>query len=118
MINYALIYNGGRMAPKTNRFTIALDDDSTQLLKMMEEFTGFTPAQTIAKTFPAHLEEFWYYLTWLQQLPEGPSRLRSLGCSLLQSYGPNSLVEDIKRIDPEYKAESDKLATSRKTEGK
>jgi hypothetical protein len=91
------------MAPKTNRFTIALDDDSVQLLKMMEEFTGLTPAQTIAKTFPSHLEEFWFYLTWLQQLPEGPSRLRSLGCSLLQSYGPSSLIQDIQRLDPTYK---------------
>lgn len=98
------------MAPKTNRFTIALDDDSTQLLKMMEEFTGLTPAQTIAKIFPAHLEEFWTYLTWLKQLPEGPSRLRSLGCSLLQSYGPNSLIQDIKRLDPTYQTEGEKFA--------
>jgi hypothetical protein len=91
------------MAPKTNRFTIALDDDSTNLLKMLEEFTGFTPAQSISKLFPSHLEELWFYLTWLQQLPEGPSRLRSLGGSLLQSYGPNSLIQDIQRIDPTYK---------------
>lgn len=105
------------MAPKTNRFTIALDEDSTQLLKMLEEFTGFTPAQTISKLFPSHLEELWTYLTWLKQLPEGPSRLRSLGCSLLQSYGPQSLIQDIKRLDPTYQTEGDKFTASMK-EGK
>lgn len=103
------------MATKTNRFTIALDDDSTQLLKMLEEFTGLTPAQTVAKLFPSHLEELWAYVTWLQQLPEGPSRLRSLGCSLLQSYGPNSLIQDIKRLDPTYVTEGEEFAQGLKS---
>lgn len=103
------------MAPKTNRFSIALDDDSTQLLKKLEEFTGLTPVQTIGKLFPSHLEELWAYLTWLQQLPEGPSRLRSLGCSLLQSYGPNSLIQDIKKLDPTYVTEGEKFANSLNT---
>lgn len=100
------------MAPKTNRFSIALDDDSTQLLKKLEEFTGLTPTQTIGKLFPSHLEELWTYLTWLQQLPEGPSRLRTLGCNLLQSYGPRSLIQDIKLLDPTYETEGDKFAKS------
>ena len=97
------------MAQKTHRFTIALDDDSTSLLRILEGFTGLTPAQSFAKLFPSHLEELWYYATWLQQLPEGPSRLRSLGGSLLHSYGPNSLIQDIKRIDPTYLPDSDKF---------
>lgn len=104
------------MALKTHRFTVALDDDSVNLLKMLEEFTGFTPAQTISKLFPSHLHELWTYLTWLQELPEGPSRLRSIGCSLLQSYGPGSLIEDIKRLDPTYVTEGERFARSLKVE--
>jgi hypothetical protein len=98
------------MANKTHRFTIALDDDSNNLLRELEKFTGLSPSQTVAKLFPSHLEELWAYLTWLEQLPNGPSRVRSLGCALLQSYGPSSLVEDIKRLDPTYQTEAEKLA--------
>ena len=110
------------MAPKTHRFTVALDDDSVNLLKALEEFTGFTPAQTIAKLFPSHLHELWAYLTWLQGLPEGPSRVRSIGLSLLASYGPGSLIEDIKRLDPTYQTPSEKfdarIAATRAAEDK
>lgn len=94
---------------KTNRFTIALDDDTFELLKNLETFTGLTPAQTVAKLFPAHLHELWEYLTWLQQL-EKPSRIYSLGRNLLASYGPSSLIDDIKRLDPDYKTEGDRFA--------
>jgi len=100
------------MAAKNNRFTIALDDDSTDLLRALEQFTGLTPAQAVAKLFPAHLQELWEYLTWLKQL-EKPSRLYSIGCSLFQSYGPGSLIEDIKRLDPGYQTEGERFAASK-----
>lgn len=98
------------MATQTNRLTVSLDDDSLALLRRLEAFTGLSPAQTIAKIFPAHLEELWSYLTWLESLPEGPSKLRSLGVNLLHSYGPTSLIQDIKRIDPAYETEAEKFS--------
>lgn len=111
MSEIGLHNQGAPMAGKNNRFTIALDDDTTELLKVLEGFTGSTPAQTVAKMFPAHLDELWEYRTWLEQL-EKPSRLYSLGCNLLQSYGPGSLIDDIKRLDPDYKTEGDKFAAA------
>ena len=88
-----------------------LDEDSLELLKRLETFTGMSPAQTVGKLFPAHLEELWQYLEWLEQLPERPSKARNLGRYLLQNYGPASLAADIKRLDPTFQAESEKVAS-------
>ncbi len=98
------------MATQPNRLTVALDDDTIELLKRLEKFTGLSPAQTVAKLMPAHLEDLWNYLGWLESLPEGPSKRRSLGVNLMQSFGPRSLTEDIKRIDPAYQTEGEKFA--------
>lgn len=93
-----------------------LDEDSLELLKRLETFTGMSPAQTVGKLFPAHLEELWRYLEWLEQLPERPSKARNLGRYLLQSYGPVSLIADIKRLDPAFQTESEKVAVIKSRE--
>ena len=41
------------------------------------------------------------YLTWMLTLEKG-SDLHQRGKSLLLNYGPESLVEGIERLDPEY----------------
>lgn len=97
------------MATQPNRLTVALDEDSMQLLKRLEGITGSSPAQTFGKLWPSHLEDLWNYLSWLEQLPEGPSQRRSLGLNLLQSYGPETLTQGIKRLDPTYQTEGEKL---------
>lgn len=97
------------MSKQSNRFTVALDEDEVQLLERLKNFTNMSPAQTIQKLFPSHLEELWEYLTWLEQLPEGPSALRSMGKNLLHSYGPENLLQGIKRLDPTYQFESEKF---------
>lgn len=102
------------MATQPNRLSLTLDEDSIALLKRLEKFTGLSPAQTLTKIWPAHLRELWEYLTWLEQLPEGPSKRRSLGLNLIQNYGPDSLINDIKRIDPTYQFESEKFEQSMK----
>lgn len=89
---------------------ISLDDDSANLLTRLQVFTGMSPAQTIQKLFPAHLHELWAYLTWLEQLPSDTSLQSKLGPHLLQSYGPESLVESIKKLDPTYQPEGEKFA--------
>lgn len=94
------------------RLTISLDEDVTELLIRLESFTGLSPAQTIQKLVPAHLGELWAYLTWLEQLPPDPSLQRNLGPFLLHSYGPETLIEGIKRIDPTFQTEGEKLMTS------
>lgn len=106
------------MPNPSNRLTVTLDEDSIDLLKRLQAFTKLTPAATVAILFPAHLEELWEYLTWMEQLPDGPSQLRSRGVHLLHSYGPQSLIEGIAQLDPTYKTEGQRFADSlKKTPG-
>lgn len=94
------------------RFMISLDDDSSELLTKLQRFTGLSPAQTIQKIFPAHLEELHAYLAWLEELPPGTTLKNKMGPHLLQSYGPESLIQSIKNIDPQYKAPGEQLCES------
>lgn len=102
------------MATQPNRLTVALDENSIELLRALETHTGLSPAQILVKLFPSHLEDLWTYREWLEQLPEGPSARRNLGVNLLQSYGPETLREAIRRIDPAYVTEAEKFAQSLK----
>lgn len=81
------------------RFMISLDDDSAELLTSLQAFTGLSPAQTIQKIFPAHLQELHGYLSWLQQLPKDSSLKSTMGPHLLQSYGPESLIQGMEKLD-------------------
>ena len=97
------------MSDRPNRLTVTLDEDSIELLKRLQKFTKMTPSATVATLFPAHLQELWEYLTWLEQLPEGPSQLRSRAVHLIHNYGPASLLQDIARLDPTYKTEAQRF---------
>ena len=97
------------------RLTLSLDEDSLSLLTELETFTGLSPAQTIQKLFPAHLEELHEYLRWLKQVPEGSSIQRNLGKYLLHNYGPDSLITAIKRVDPTYQTEAEKFSAGLKS---
>ena len=94
------------------RLTLSLDETSMEVLTQLEKFTGLSPAQTIQKLFPAHFGELCEYLTWFEQLPPGPSWQRTMGPNLLISYGPDDLISGIKRLDPTYETEGEKLAKS------
>lgn len=89
---------------------ISLDDDSAELLTRLQAFTGMSPAQTIQKLFPSHLEELHTYLTWLEQLQNDGSAKSQFGPFLLHNYGPDTLTQAIKRLDPNYVTESEKFA--------
>ena len=90
------------------RMTLSLDDDSIKLLTRLQAFTGLSPAQTIQKIFPAHLTELWDYLHWLEEFPQEKNHL---GKFLIHNYGPTSLREEIKKLDPAYVPESEKTYT-------
>ena len=91
---------------------ISLDEDDADLLARLQAFTNLSPAQTIQKLFPSHLEELHTYLAWLEQLPKDKSLKSQLGPFLLQSYGPESLIDGIKKLDPTYETDGDKFAKS------
>lgn len=92
------------------RFMISLNEDSATLLHRLEEFTGLSPAQTIQKLFTAHFGELHDYLTWLEQLPKDGSAKSQLGPFLMHNYGPETLTQAIKKLDPGHLTESDKFA--------
>jgi len=100
------------MATNPNRLTVALDEDSIQLLRKIEALTGLSPGATVAKLFPSHLEELWSYVAWLESLPDSDHALRHQGLHLLQSYGPLTLIDDIKRLDPTFKTPGERFAES------
>lgn len=92
-----------------NRVTLTLDDDTYELLQRLSKQTGMTPAAMLTKLIPAHLEELWAYLEWMEQLPEGANPRRHRGAYLIQSYGPKSLIADIKELDPSYKTAGERF---------
>ena len=87
---------------KRLRYMIVIDDETKYLMDILKTFTNLSPAQIVQKIVPSHIDELWYYLTWLKQLPEG-SRLKSIGANLLRCYKKDSLIYDITVLDPTYK---------------
>lgn len=80
-----------------------------ELLKSLQAITKMSPAQIIQTIFPAHLHELYAYLAWLEQLPKDSSVASTMGPHLLRSFGPETLIQSIKRIDPTYQTPSEKL---------
>lgn len=97
---------------RSPRLTLSLDLDTMELLTSLQAFTNLSPAQTIQKLLPSHLEELHAYLDWLKQLPKDNSLKSQIGPFLLQSSGPESLIDGIKKLDPTYQTEGDKFAKS------
>lgn len=96
-------------ATRKTRFMISLDKYTEDLLNELQEYTNLSPAQTIQKLLPSHLEELHTYLAWLKQPTQVKSLKSQLGPFLLHSYGPESLIEGIKKLDPTYETEADKF---------
>jgi hypothetical protein len=94
------------------RFMISLDDDSAELLTRLQKFTGLSPAQAIQKLLPSHLPELFDYLTWLEKLPKDGSAKSQLGPFLMHNYGPDTLTQAIKKLDPAHQTEGEKFAAS------
>ena len=87
------------MLNQSSRITVTLDPEQTELLKSLQTFTGLSPAQTIQKIFPAHMQELHAYRDWLQNLPKDSSLKSTVGPHLLQSYGPESLIQGMAKLD-------------------
>ncbi|MDF3832152.1 hypothetical protein P3W85_04180 [Cupriavidus basilensis] len=90
------------------RFMLALDESTSELLKRIAEQTGLTASGVITRLLGAHITELWEYETWLGEQAVG-TRKHSEGINLMVSYGPDNLVQGIKRIDPAYQTQEDKF---------
>lgn len=97
---------------RSPRMTLSIDPNTMELLTRLQKFTGLSPAQTIQKLLPSHLADLWSYLTWLEQLPKDCSKPNRLGSLLLHSYGPETLRQGIRELDPTYVSEVEKSTTT------
>lgn len=100
------------MANSPNRFTITTDADTMALLRRIEDISSMSPGAFGAKLLAAHLEELWAYVEWYDGLPndEGSKAIQHRAKHLPQNYGPGTLIDDIKQIDPSYKTAGEKFA--------
>lgn len=95
-----------------NRFTVTMDADSMELLRRIEKITGMSPSAIVTKLFSSHLEELWVYVEWFEQLPDDAASkaLQHRAKYLMQNYGPGTLIDDLKALDPTYQTPAEKLA--------
>lgn len=75
---------------------IDLDDDTSELLKQLSDLTGLTSSELISRQLSAHHSEGHELLALVSAHPG----LREQAANLLQSYGPEPLLDGIKRIAP------------------
>lgn len=101
-----LNYLGNDMATRAGRMTVSLDEDSIELLNLLSDQTSVSGPSIIGKLLSSHLEELWEYQQWLSKQKKG-SRLQVLGANLMTSYGPENLLQGIKRLDPAYQFDSE-----------
>ena len=84
---------------------ITLEPTTYELLQKLDQLTGLSPSSTINRLLGAHMHELWEYRDWLAKQPVGSSK-RALGANLLISYGPDDLMQGIRKIDPKHRFES------------
>jgi hypothetical protein len=83
------------------RVMLTLDAETHDFLKEIADLTGVPVAGIISRLLGAHLYELEEYLAWLSKQKD-PRKLM-FGKNLLQSYGPDDLIEGIRRLDPKHK---------------
>jgi len=77
-------------------YEINLDDDTSELYEQLSHLTSLTPSELINRQLSAHHAEGHELLALVHAHPE----LREQAANLFQSYGPEPLLDGIKRIAP------------------
>lgn len=96
------------MADK-RRLSLQLDPDIYELLEAVSEKSGVSVSRLIRGALLFRLEDYHAFNEWVDTKPPG-SKQRFECIEVLKSPGPDSIIEDIKRIDPLYKSTGDKMA--------
>lgn len=84
----------------TQRITIC--EDTAAILERLEAHTGLTANGIVNRLLSSHLSELHEIDAFLETHPAGVGLLHNEGKNLIQSYGPESLLEGIARIAPYY----------------
>lgn len=107
------------MAPKQStresgpRVMAAVHAETLASLQEASKKTGLSVSAIVKRALMGFTEELDEYLKWLDTQKPG-TRMRAYGENLLVSYGPESLREGIRRLDPTYKFSDQQYSESLK----
>ena len=91
-----------------NTLAITLDNELVELFRCVTAQTGMSTQDVIRKLIPAHLHELWELVHYLEALSQKSKHKQRAKC-LLQNYGPDSLVDALKRLDSTYKTAQERF---------
>ena len=94
------------MPSTKQRVNLTLDDDTYEMLSCASKLTGVPVAGIVTRFLGAHMEELSEFMRWLEAQEE-ESRKHKFGKNFLISYGPETLIEAIRQIDPAWKFASE-----------
>jgi hypothetical protein len=84
----------------TKRFT--LNEDLAEIMERLATRTGMTITTITNHLLGSHLPGLHELDAFLEVHPAGAGSLHEQGVNLMQSYGPESIIEGIARIAPHY----------------
>jgi hypothetical protein len=83
------------------RVMLTLDEETFDFLREVAGISDVPVAGIISRLLGSHLQDLAEYHEWLSKQTD-PRKIM-LGKNLLQSYGPETLMEGIRRLDPNHK---------------
>ena len=86
--------------PDKSRVMLSIDPKIYEWLQEVANTTDLSVAGIVTRLLSAHLYELDEYHEWLKA--QTNPRLHMQGKNLLRSYGSESLIEGIRRLDPQY----------------
>ncbi len=81
---------------------ITLDGDLAVILGRLASHSGISVGAIANKVLASHAAEFYEIDAFLDAHPAGAGTLHEQGLNLVQSYGPESIMDGLSRIAPHY----------------
>jgi hypothetical protein len=82
--------------------SITLNEELAEQVKRLSKCTGLSSSAIVNRLLSSHLAELHELEEFLEAHPAGVGTLHEQALNLIQSYGPESIVEGISRIAPYY----------------
>jgi hypothetical protein len=95
---------------------VEIDDEIEYLLESLSDFTGLSPSEIVTKLLTGHLGELFEYEALLESC-KGNHAMFQEAVNLLVSYGPDTLLQGIKRVQPGYLTYEDRIIRERQERG-
>jgi hypothetical protein len=83
---------------------ITLNEDTAAIIAKLTAHTGLSSTAITNRLLSGLLPELHEIDAFLEAHPAGAGSLHEQGANLIQSYGPESIMDGIARIAPEYES--------------